>query len=116
MKVFVAPGETVNNSSRVEPSIDKLNNSLEIPAKSKETPNGDIVSSDLVVATERRAPEGQDNEIKDEFQPDSKSTAVGMYSSGQNGQHINSKLIKDEFKINKPIKFLTLRRSQYFTI
>jgi hypothetical protein len=43
----------------------------------KDTANGEVAGSDLVVSTERRAPEGQDNDLDGEFHNDSKTTALG---------------------------------------
>jgi hypothetical protein len=44
----------------------------------KETANGEVVGSDLVVSTERRGPEGQDNDLDEEFHNDSKAAALGI--------------------------------------
>ncbi|KAJ4448880.1 hypothetical protein ANN_00271 [Periplaneta americana] len=88
-EVFVAPGESGNNNnSRVEPPPLENIPPVEHVPSSKETANGDVVGSDLVVSTERRAPEGQDNIIDEEFHNDSKAAALGLptsYVTGGNG-------------------------------
>jgi hypothetical protein len=83
--VFVAPVDGGSGNSRVEPmSLDNIPPEDHIP-KPKDNANGEVVGSDLVVSTERRAPEGQDNDLDGEFHNDSKTAALGTL-----GIHCNS--------------------------
>jgi hypothetical protein len=77
VQVFVAPVDGGSGNSRMEPS--SLENiSPEDPIHNpKETANGEVVVSDLVVSTERRAPEGQDNDLDEEICNDSKPVGPG---------------------------------------
>jgi hypothetical protein len=71
--VFVAPLDGGSGNSRVEPaSLENVS-----PADPIHSPaNGEVVVSDLVVSTERRAPEGQDNGLDEEIRNDSKALGI----------------------------------------
>jgi hypothetical protein len=76
--VFVAPGDGGNGNTRVEPAaLENISSPDPIP-NPKDTANGEVVGTDLVVSTERRAPEGQDNDLDEEFYNDSKAAALGI--------------------------------------
>jgi len=74
VQVFVAPADGGSGNSRVEPaSLENIS-----PADPIRNPaNGEVVVNDLVVSTERRAPEGQDNGLDEEIRNDSKAGALG---------------------------------------
>jgi hypothetical protein len=75
--VFVAPVDGGSGNSRVEPvTLESIPPADHIPSP-KDTANGEVVVSDLAVSTERRAPEGQDNDLDGEFQNDSKTAPLG---------------------------------------
>lgn len=73
VQVFVAPLDGGSGNSRVEPaSLENVS-----PADPIHSPaNGEVVVSDLVVSTERRAPEGQDNGLDEEIRNDSKALGI----------------------------------------
>lgn len=78
MQVFVAPGDGGSGNSRVEPAnLENISSADPIP-NPKDTANGEVVGTDMVVSTERRAPEGQDNDLDEEIHSDSKAAALGI--------------------------------------
>lgn len=87
-EVFVAPVDGGSGNSRVEPaSLENISPADPIH-NPKETANGEVVVSELVVSTERRAPEGQDNDLDEEICNDSRAVGLGQptsYVTGGNG-------------------------------
>lgn len=77
-QVFVAPGAGGSGNSRVEPATQENISSADPISNPKDAVNGEVVGTDLVVSTERRAPEGQDNDLDEEFHNDSKAAALGI--------------------------------------
>jgi hypothetical protein len=76
--VFVAPGDGGNSNSRAEPAaVEDISSADPIPGP-KDAANGEVVGTDLVVSTVRQAPEGQDNDLDEEFHNDSKAAALGI--------------------------------------
>ena len=75
VQVFAASLDGGSGNSRVEPaSLENISTADPIhnPA------NGEVVVSDVMVSTERRAPEGQDNGLDEERHNDSKAGALGI--------------------------------------
>lgn len=91
--MFVSPVDGSGNS-RVEPgTLENIPPRDHIPSP-KDAANGEVVGSGLVVSTERRAPEGQDNDLEGEFHNDSKPAALGML-----GIHCNSLEMSSQISI-----------------
>lgn len=89
--MFVAPVDGSGNS-RVEPvALENIPPGDHIPSP-KDTANGEVVGSDLVVSTERRAPEGQDNDLEGEFHNDSKTAALGTLGIPCNSLQMSSQI------------------------
>lgn len=62
----------------MEPATQENISSADPISNPKDAVNGEVVGTDLVVSTERRAPEGQDNDLDEEFHNDSKAAALGI--------------------------------------
>jgi hypothetical protein len=77
VQVFVAPIDGGSGNSRMEPASLENTSPADPLHNPRETANGEVVVSDLVVSTERRAPEGQDNVLDEELHNDPKATALG---------------------------------------